>query len=130
MPLDFYTLSDGTICQITQFKHLSQVTFNSILTLLFKSMRLLGFILKGLHFFQVIPFNIISGQNTRFRFHSTFKRLLSSKSFTLTIFQIQIFSRGKSGSCWILESIRSRRFHQNPQKPPESILINEFIPIL
>ncbi|CAF4579293.1 unnamed protein product, partial [Rotaria socialis] len=29
----------------------------------------------------------MSGQNARFRFHSTFKKLLSSKSFTLAIFQ-------------------------------------------
>ncbi|CAF3101711.1 unnamed protein product [Rotaria socialis] len=88
----FCTLPNGTICQITQFKHLSQVTFNTHIVLhIFENLYLkLYFILKDLHFFQVISFNIISDQNIRFRFHSTFKKLLSSKVFTLTIFQIEI----------------------------------------
>ncbi|CAF4780318.1 unnamed protein product, partial [Rotaria socialis] len=33
MPLVFYMLSNGTICQIPQFKHLSQITFNTHIAL-------------------------------------------------------------------------------------------------
>ncbi|CAF1534650.1 unnamed protein product, partial [Rotaria magnacalcarata] len=50
------------ISSYIQFKHLPQVIFNTHIALqIFENLYLkLYFILKGLNFFQVIPFNIIS----------------------------------------------------------------------
>ncbi|CAM4784974.1 unnamed protein product [Rotaria magnacalcarata] len=54
------------ISSYIQFKHLPQVIFNTHIALqIFENLYLkLYFILKGLNFFQVIPFNIISDRNT------------------------------------------------------------------
>ncbi|CAM2706428.1 unnamed protein product [Rotaria socialis] len=64
---------------------------HSIITLLFKYLRLLEFIFEVIFYIERVKFLSSHSIQHYFRFHSIFKKLLSSKSFTLTIFQRVIY---------------------------------------